>query len=361
MKTWQKIRKNQSLWRKYFIREKVIQAIREFFIEQKFHEVETPLLVPSVIPESYLNVFATNLFDRHGNKQRMFLTTSPEASIKKLLVAGIGNCFEITKSFRNAETGSKLHNSEFTILEWYRINANYEDLMKECERLIKYIYVKVKSQKSKVKSVGEKSKVNHYKITYQDQEIDLSYPWGRITVAEALEKYSRISFDKIITKAAIIAVARAKGYSVNDNNSWEEIFNQIFLNEIEPHLGTHGKPTIIYDYPKPLAALAKIKASDPRFVERFELYIGGLELADCYTELNDYKEQKNRFLSELQTIKLHKKIVVKPDLDFLEAIKQGLPTCSGVALGVDRLVMLFTDSVSIDEVLLFPAKDLLGV
>lgn len=350
MKNWKKLKENPDFWQPYFLREKIIKAIREFFYKENFHEVETPLLTPRLIPESYLNVFETYLSDRTGNKKRVFLTTSPEASIKKLLAVGIGDCFEITKSFRNGETESTTHHPEFTILEWYRVNANYKDIMKDCEELMFYILKRIKEAQRT--------------LVYQNIKIDLSPPWERISMIEALEKYCAVSFDEISDKSQtamfpldkIAKVARKKGFQVKETNTWEEIFNQIFLNEIGPHLGMHGKPTIIYDYPKPMAGLARTKPDDPRLVERFEFYIAGLELGDCCSELTDYDEQKERFKRELAIIKDKNKTEVTPDEDFLEALKMGLPHCAGIAIGIDRLVMLFTDASSIKDTLLFPLE-----
>lgn len=343
MKTWLKLRKNPNHWKKFFVREKIIKTIRDFFYKQNFHELDTPILVSSIIPESYLDVFETYLKDRKGKKHKMFLTTSPEASIKKLLVAGVGNCFEITKSFRNKETGSKSHNPEFTILEWYRVNATYEDVMKDTENLIVYICNTVKNNK------------NDLKINYQGQIIDLTPPWERISVAEAFLKYAKTPYEAIDTFKKISKVASEKGYSINKNDTWETLFHQIFFNEVESKIKTENKPVILYDYPKALAALSQIKKADPRFAERFEFYIGGLELGDCYTELTDFVEQKKRFALELT------KTSVSPDKDFLEALKIGLLNCSGIAVGVDRLVMLFTNSLSIEEVLLFPISEMVEV
>lgn len=327
-------------WKNFFIREKVIKAIRSFFYQNNFHEVETPLLVSSVIPESYLDVFETYLKDRKGNKKKMYLTTSPESSIKKLLVSGIGNCFEITKSFRNCETGSLLHNPEFTILEWYRVGATYKDIMKDCEDLFVFICKNILN--------------NDLVITYQGKKIDLTPPWEKISVEEAFIKYAKTPYETINNFKKISKVAKELGYSINKNDTWETLFHQIYLNEVEPHLGVN-KPTIIYDYPRPLGALSKIKEDDPRFCERFEFYIGGLELGDCYTELTDFVEQKKRFAIELT------KTSVSPDEDFLEALKIGLPDCSGIAVGVDRLVMLFTNAKTIQETLLFPISEMSGV
>lgn len=352
MKIWCKLKEKPEFLQKYYLREKIIKAIREYFYQEKFHEVETPLLVPALIPESYTDVFKTEFIARSGRKTPLFLTTSPEASLKKLLAAGIGNCFEITKSFRNGEDRSEMHNPEFTILEWYRINAGYYDLMHDCERLFRYI----------LKAIDDKRPY----FTYQNKKIDIHLPWQRLTVDQALQKYAGVSLIDLIdnlgkpyfTTAKIRQVARQKGYNTEINNTWEEIFNQIFLNEIEQYLGV-DRPTIIYEYPSVLGALAKLKKSNPLVSERFEIYIAGLELADCYSELTDYSEQKKRFRDELELIK-HKKITPRPiDKEFLDALQYGLPACSGVALGVDRLVMLFTDSVRIDEVLLFPFRDML--
>lgn len=351
MKIWHKLKEKPEFLQKYYLREKIIKAIREYFYQEKFHEVETPLLVPALIPESCLDVFKTEFIARSGRKTPLFLTTSPEASLKKLLAGSIGNCFEITKSFRNGEDGSYLHNPEFTILEWYRTEASYYDLMADCEKLIRYIYKAINNKRY---------------LIYQNKKIDIYLPWQRLTVDQALQKYAGVSLIELIdnsgkpyfTTAKIRKAAKLKGYKTANNNTWEEIFNQIFLNEIEQYLGI-DRPAIIYEYPSVLGALARLKKSNPLVSERFEIYIAGLELADCYSELTDYFEQKKRFREELELIK-HKKITSRPiDKEFLDALQYGLPACSGVALGVDRLVMLFTDSVRIDEVLLFPFSDML--
>lgn len=247
------------------------------------------------------------------------------------MVAGLGNCFAITKSFRNMETNSRLHNPEFTILEWYRVGADYFDIMNDCEKLIT--------------SVG--SGLGH----------TFSSLWERITVAAAFKKYAGVNFDEFIDHAP--EIAKKKGYSVEKNTTWEELYNQIFLNEIEPHLGGE-KPTIIYEFPAALAALAKKKATDPRFAERFELYIAGLELADAYSELTDPVEQEERFKKEIAQLKRVGKTVYDYDHDFIDALKVGLPKCAGIAVGVDRLVMLLADVTDIADVLFFPASEEFG-
>ena len=334
MKTWKKLRKNPKLWDQYFVREKVIKSIRAFFERQGFHEVETPLLIANPPAESYLDVFETTLFDRHRNSTKAYLSTSPEVPLKKLMVAGLGNCYAITKSFRNMETQSKLHNPEFTILEWYRVGANYVDIMNDCEELLR----------SMIQS-----------IFYQGNRIDIASGWERLSVAKAFSKWAQVDFDEFLKNA--ITIALKKGYRVEPKTTWEQLYNQIFLNEIEPHLG-FGKPTILYDFPAVMGALAKKNGRDPRFAERFELYIAGLELGDCYSELTDWKEQEERFKKELQELKRLGKTEYDYDHDFIEALKVGLPTSSGIAVGVDRLVMLFADVPDIADTIFFPTGEL---
>lgn len=330
--TWRTLKNSPQLWQRFFVRENVNRSIRTFFEARGFHEVETPTLIAHPPAESYLDVFETTLFDRNRNSTKAYLSTSPEVSLKKLMVAGVGNCFSLTKSFRNMETQGTLHNPEFTILEWYRVGANYLDIMKDCEELL-----------------GSIKKT----FLYQGHSVDLHAPWERLSVAEAFAKYAQVDFDDFFLHAEKIALA--KGYST-DNATWEELYNQIFLNEVEPHLG-RGKPTILYDFPSVMGALAKRKESDPRFAERFEFYIEGLELGDCYSELTDWKEQHERFEKELLEIKRLGKTSYEYDHDFIDALKVGLPKCSGIAVGVDRLVMLFADVTDIADVLFFPARE----
>ncbi len=342
MNTWRRLKAQPSLWDTYFTRETVIHAVRDFFQSEAFHEVETPILLPHPPAESYLDVFETILLDRHRNPTKAYLATSPETSLKKLLVAGIGNCWSLTKSFRNMETYSGLHNPEFTILEWYRVGAEYTDIMDDCQRL--------------VGSISHAMGNNGPTITYQGSRIDLTPPWERITVAEAFERWAGIRFDDFLDEEKARSIAKNKGYRVTDANTWEELYNQIYLNEIEPHLG-EGKPTIICEFPASVAALSQLKPEDPRFAQRFELYIAGLELADCYRELTDWEEQKRRFDTELEHIRRKGNTVYDYDMDFIEALKTGLPECSGIAVGLDRLIMLFADVATIDETLFFPASE----
>lgn len=344
MKTWQKLKKNPSLWPRYFAREKTLKAIRSFFENTHVHEVETPVLIEYPPAESYLDVFETTLLDRTRRKKNAYLSTSPETALKKLLVAGIGDCYSLTKSFRNTETGGVRHNPEFTILEWYRVGATYEDIMVDCENLVAYIVASL--------SPAKKSS----KLVYQGVSIDLSSPWERISISQAFEKYAHVDFDRFLDSKEALSIVKEKGYQTDEKYTWEEYYNQIYLNEIEPNLGK-DRPTIIYDFPGEFAALARKKESDPRFAERFELYIGGLELADCYSELTDAEEQRQRFEKELTELKRLGKTTYDFDHDFIDALREGLPPCSGIALGVDRLIMLLSDAKAIDDVLFFPMSE----
>jgi len=353
MKTWQALHQDPSLWQRYFVREKVLRAIRLFFDNQQFHEIEAPLLIANPPAESYLDVFETKLFDRHRKALPGYLSTSPEVPLKKLMVAGLGNCYSLTKSFRNMETQSKLHNPEFTILEWYRIGVDYKEIMRDCEKLVGFIHQYVHSPQAKKENEVAP-------LVYQGKTIRLDAPWERLTMAEAFAKWAGVDFVSFLDTESAKRIAEKKGYLVGKETTWEELYNQIFLNEVEPHLGI-GKPTILYEFPGSMAALARRKQSDPRFAERFEFYIEGLELGDCYSELTDWKEQEERFEHELQEIKRMGKTAYDYDHDFIDALRVGLPECSGIAIGVDRLVMLFADAKSIQETLLFPVEELFGM
>jgi len=352
--TWKKLRTNPALWERYFIREKVLTAMRRFFLDRGFHDVETPFITGSLPPESYLDVFETTLLDRNRKPTRAFLPTSPEPFLKKLLVAGIGNCFAITKSFRNTEGQSKTHNPEFTILEWYRVNADYTDIMRDCEELLLFIHTYLLRSKP-----GSSHILSTSQLTYQGKSIDLSIPWERVTVNEAFKRYAHIDLTKAWTKEKLASIVQKKGYSVKREDTWEMLFNQVFLNEVDPHLG-RGKPTIICEYPAigGVAALARKKKDDPRFAERFEFFIEGLELGDAYSELTDWKEQLVRFREEEKAKKQLGKVQHPIDMDFIEALKVGMPPTGGIAVGVDRLIMLFADVPDIAETLFFPIGEM---
>jgi len=336
---WKKLKSNSEYWGVFREREKAIDRIRQFFKKEGFLEVQTPLLVPSLIPESYLEVFETELRDKLGKKSKAFLTTSPEMWHKKLLVAGSGNIFEITKSFRNTDVGGHFHNPEFTLLEWYRIEADYKRTMEDCEELIRFVN-------------GGKSK-----ITYQGKTLDIGRPFERISVIGAFEKYAHIGDEVLFDEGKLRSKVLKRGYQIDESDDWEMIYNLVYLKEIEPNFGW-GRPTIVYDFPAQFAPLAKTSLKDSRLKERFELYMFGIELADAYNELTNPVEQREQFEKEIKLRRKLGRARVEPDWDFIKALEKGLPDCSGVALGVDRLMMILADKTDIGDVVLFAGEEI---
>lgn len=323
MRTWQRIKKDPELTSRYLVREKVVDSIRAFFKSRGFHEVFTPILVPVPSIEPNLEVFKTELRTSKGIKKDAYLIMSPEFSIKKLLAGGVGNCFEITKCFRNEEEVSSLHNPEFTMLEWYRMDADYFDIMEDFEKMFCEV----------VLSAMPTADLANWK--YQGQSYDLTPPWPRIRIADAFKKYAKRDVLKVTDKD----------------------FYKVYFNEVEPELLKLKKPYFIYDYPISQASLAK-QSRDPRFAERFEVFLGGVELGNCFSELTEASEQKRRFEEDLAERKRQGKTTYPIDTDLIDAIRSGIPKVSGIAVGVDRLVMLAGDFISIGETLLFPGKEL---
>lgn len=337
----------------YWVRERVIDAIREFFKSQGFHEVETPLLLPAPSTEPFLEVFKTELKDDQGKRWEAFLPSSPEYAMKKLLSAGSGSIFQITKSFRNGEGRSSRHNPEFTILEWYHVGGDYWSVAAQFEKLLRFVAVATASHERRGPAVRERRESD---LWYQGRWYDLSSPWQKISVSEAFLKYASIDTETMLDEQKLKRVAKQKGYRVDKRTTWEEVWNQIIANEIEPRLGVTG-PTILYDYPLSQAALAK-KAKDHRFAQRWEVYLAGLELGNCFSELTDWREQEARCLADLAERKRLGKTEYPMDTDFIDALRLGMPETGGIAVGVDRLATLFADVPSIQDVLFFPATTL---
>lgn len=322
----------------YKIYLKVKDAIDEFLKKRGYLKVDLPVLSPALIPESYLEVFETE-FNYFKKKEKLYLTPSPELFLKRLLAYGIGNCYYLGKSFRNSEPNSFLHSFEFAMLEYYKVGAGYMELAKELLEMLKSIAKKINNQSSK--------------IIYQGKEILLDR-WEKITVAEAFEKYAGITEKELFDKQLFLKRAKEKGYRV-DGFSYEDLWSQIYVQEIEDNLGVNGNPVLIYDYPKEFAALAKLN-SDGKTAQRFEFYINGIELGDCYTELVDWKEQGLRFKREDLQRKKEKKISYPIDKGFIKVLKYGLPACAGIAIGLERLAMLFANVEEIEKLKLISIR-----
>lgn len=310
---------NLGNYKKYLM---VEEAVNEYLKRKKYLKVDLPVLAPSLIPESYLEVFETE-FRYFQKKTRLYLTPSPELFLKRLLAHNVGNCYYLGKSFRNSDPASKLHSFEFNMLEFYKVGADYMDIAEEVLQMLRHINKKVKN-----------ANLNFEK-------------WEKITIAEAFYKYAGISESELFNHALFIKKSAEKGYRTK-GFSYEDLWSQIYAQEIEPHLGRNGHPTLIYDYPKEFAALAKHNP-DSRTTQRFEFYINGIELGDCYTELTDWKEQQDRFDEENKRRMVTGRISHPIDKGFIEALKYGLGKCSGIAIGLDRLAMVFADADSIDK------------
>ncbi len=327
-------------------RSRVIAAIRAYFVREKFHEVETPALQVSPGLEPHLMAFKTSLENPFGlSAEDLYLHTSPEFTMKKLLVAGLPRIFQLARCYRNRER-SHTHHPEFTMLEWYRSGAPYTKIMEDCEALLRAC----------MRAVPERAL-----FTWNGVSADVFGKWERITVCEAFQRHTKIDIMRTIDEknngdAVLLArEANRLGISVFASDSWEDIFFRIFLEKIEGKLGV-GAPTILYDYPISMAALSRPKVSDPRFAERFELYVCGLELANAFGELTDARVQRERFEADMKKKEELYGFRYPVDEDFLTALEFGFPESSGIALGVDRLVMLATGASDIDDVLWAPVQ-----
>jgi elongation factor P--(R)-beta-lysine ligase len=313
-------------------------ATRAVFTARGFVEVETPALQKSPGLEPHLKAFATELEVPGEPPAARFLQTSPEFAMKKLLVAGMPRIFQLARCFRNAERGAT-HAPEFTMLEWYRAGAAYLDLIEDCEALLRAAGARL--------------------LTWQGRICDPHGSWERLTVAEAFARFCGIDIlatapDPLDPSLDLLAqAARPLGIAPHPGDSWEDLFFRIFLASIEPKLGI-GAPTVLYDYPISMAALARAKPGDPRLCERFELYCCGLELANAFGELTDAKEQARRFAADQAKKRALYGEAYPVDEDFLAALEFGLPESAGIALGFDRLVMLCSGANHIDEVLWAP-------
>jgi lysyl-tRNA synthetase class 2 len=324
------------------MRSAAVRAIREFFWGNGFVEVETPTLVALPGMEPYLNPFQTELVLENGDRHPAFLITSPEYAMKQILVGGVEKIFQITRSYRNVETLSPQHNPEFTMIEWYRSYASYEEIMRDTEELVAAV---------------ARAVLGTTTLAREDGAINLAPSWERVTFAEAFARYAGVDYADIETPAGIGRVLAARGYPVAAGDDWDTLVLQLFVAEIEPKLGK-SKPTIVYDYPVSMAALSKRSARDPRFAERFEVYIDGVELANAFTELNDPEEQQTRLEAERRQRAALGKTDYAVDAGFIDALRCGLPPAGGIALGVDRLVMLLLGVRDLRRVLWVPWREM---
>lgn len=318
---WRQLKHDAGLRRNLELRAKAVAAIRAFFDARGYLEVETPLLVAKPGMEPHLDPFRTEIRHPQGARHDAWLITSPEYAMKKLLAAGFPKIFHLGKCFRNGEDFGGRHNPEFTMLEWYRAGTDYRGIMEETEELVAHVDDAVISNL-------------HGR---EDLKSRISRPFERLTVEESF---------RLVGKDALALAGD------------EPEYHKVFLNVIEPRLGK-GRPTFLYDYPAPMAALSKLKAGDPRWAERFELYIDGLEIANAFTELTDAAEQRRRLEEERRLRRDLGRQDYGLDEDFLDALP-GIPESGGIALGVDRLLMALLGEKDIRRVIAFPADGIFG-
>ncbi len=289
-------------------RARIIAEIRRFFDGEGYLEVETPLRIPGPAPETHIDALPS---------LDWFLHTSPELCMKRLVAAGYGRIYQICRCWRAGERG-RLHLPEYTLLEWYRSATDYLGLMEECEELMGRVAA----------ALGHGDR-----IAFRGGEISLARPWERVTVAEAFARYT--------------------GYTPEEALK-QDLFDELMVEKIEPRLGLE-RPTFIYDYPASRGALARLKGSDPTLAERFELYMGGVELANAFSELTDAAEQRRRFEEATRARSRDSRPVYPMPEPFLLDLSR-MPPSAGIALGVDRLAMLFADRPEIDAVVAFPPE-----
>ncbi len=290
------------------LRAAFFRSVRRFFYNQDFLEVDTPIRLPLLIPESMIEPIGAD-----GS----YLQTSPELCMKRLLARGSENIFQICPCFRKNEKGS-LHSEEFKMLEWYRLNEDYLKLMEDCTALVTHLF-------QELPHTGTKSLIT---------EEYLSKEWQRLSVAEAFKQYSPVSLEEALKR-----------------NS----FDEILVEHIEPQLGV-DRPTFLYDYPAELASLAQLSSRNSKVAERFELYLHGIEIANGFTELTDSEEQRKRFEDELLAISKNGEWQDRLPEKFLDEL-QLIDSAAGIALGLDRLFMLFAGETSLDRAITFSVSD----
>ncbi|SRR5579885_653386 len=317
------------------------RALRGWFEGQGFTEVECGALAASPGNEAHLSAFATELIGPDGSRRTLYLHTSPEFAAKKLLAAGETRIFDFARVFRNREQ-SATHAPEFTMLEWYRANETYNSVIADCLNVIRIA--------AETTGIG--------RFSFRGRDCDARAEAAKMTVADAFARFAGIDLLKTLDNAgqgdrdALATAAKRAGFDVAANDNWADIFSKVLVARVEPNLGI-GAPTVLYEYPRCEAALARATAHDPRVAERFELYVCGVELANGFGELTDPVEQRRRFESEMDEKERIYGERYPIDGDFLSALAH-MPPASGVALGFDRLVMLATRARNLNDVIWTP-------
>lgn len=366
MKTWKLLRNNPHLFERYFVKELMIKACRKFFEARNYHELESPILVDALPQERFLDVLDLNIELKGDKKLKAYLTPTTETFNKKVLAAGLGEHFVITKVMRGLEEIGVNHSPEFTMLEWYHLNSTYFDLMDDTEELLKFVKSEIYHGLLKEKELDRFQISNEYlsrfssdssEFNYGEYKIDFSKKWDRIDVSEALKNISGIELSDIQNEDTFRQKMKDKGYNLDESVSWQEMFELLFASEIESVMSTQV-PTFYYNYPKQVCVLTKPNQENPFVCEKVELYIAGKEVANGYTELLDWKLQESRFKEEQSARKDLGMKDIKFDSDLIDALKTGLPNVAGIGMGLDRVAMIFANAKNIKEINYFPAAEM---
>jgi lysyl-tRNA synthetase class 2 len=322
---------NQEVRRIFITRSRAVSAMRRFLDGRGFLEVETPVLQP-IYGGATARPFETyhNVLDR-----TLYLRISNELYLKRLIVGGLDRVYEIARDFRNEGISTK-HNPEFSMMECYQAYADYHDMMELTEYMVAFI---------------TQEALGTTRLTYQGHTFDVTPPWPRLTMRDAIRDRTGIDIVEHDTLAGLRVAIRARNLNVDPQPTWGKTVDELMKNYVEPGLVA---PIFILDYPIDLSPLAKKRPDNPRFVERFEAFIGGFEIANAFSELNDPLDQQERFLMQVELREAGEEETHPVDDDYVQALMYGMPPTGGLGVGVDRLVMILTDQASIREVILFP-------
>jgi len=332
---------NQTL-ASIFIREQVIDAIREFFKHDGFHEIITPVLNQGLPLEPNLYSFSTE-WQYLDRQQTLYLPTSPEAGLKKMLALGLEKVFAISPSFRNQEPADQEHNPEFLMLEWYRSNADYQQIMVDVEELIHFVAKKLAT-------------VKRQQLKYQEEIINLTTPWKRVSLAELFFKEINQPIANFLRLSEMQSLAKKLGYQTQ-NSTWEQLFNQVFIELLEPQLGK--QPVFLIDFPARISPLCKPKPDQLFLAQRFEVYLAGMELGNGNTEETKVEKVQGYFQKEQDFRVKNKLSIPKIDQQFLQALKrldQTNKNYAGIGLGVERLAMILANESEIKTINPFALK-----
>ncbi len=319
---------NDEVRNDFVLRARIVTAIRSYLDAEGFVEVETPILQPR-----YGGAFAEPFVTHHNVlDQDLYLRIATELYLKRLIVGGLEKVYEIGKDFRNEGVNYK-RNPEFTMLEWYEAYADYEDTMRRMESLIEHVAL---------------ATLGTTKVTFKEHEFDLKAPWERVRLVDELQELDLWTSDYDDLKQRL----EEREVDVSQDKTWSQLVDKAVTAYIEPRL---IEPTILYDYPIELSPFARTRDDDPEIAERFEFYVGGMELGNAFTELNDYAEQNVRFIRQSQEGTAGNVEAEQGDPDYVEALSYGMPPTGGLGLGIDRLAMVLLGRDSIRDVILFPA------